>query len=101
MASKFRKFYDDEKLPQNLITFLSMPFSIQVGVYIKFFDVIYGLGVVFDRHGYAVYSSDSKITGWKDYTKPLASEYFKESENILVNAERALLKIIEFVKVPF
>ena len=101
MAKKFSTFYISLNLPIPIDKFIAYPLELTIGVYIKFFDLTYGLGIVYDRNSYCIYSSDKKLTNWQDRTKPLASEYFKKSEDTLVNAEKAIIRIIDLTSVPF
>ena len=101
MAKKFKDFYEAENIGIPFTVFIGLSITLQLGIFIKFFDTVYGYGIVFDRYSYAIFSSEPAINGWQNIRECVASEYFKRKPDIIDNGELAILRIIELIKVPF
>jgi hypothetical protein len=100
---EFLQWYND-KYPNTISLFQNLPFTMQLGVYLEYFESIYNLIVLVSTKGYRIQFTDTRITPIYGINNMQYNHYkfdYEDSKNIMIGYESAIKWLFENYNLPF
>lgn len=104
--SSFRPFIQwfDTTYPNMLSLFQTLPFTMQLGVYLAYFETIYKLVIMVNTKGYTIHFSDNRAVEIKNQNNLTYNHYkfdHTEPKSIIFGYELGIQWLFENFDLPF
>ena len=99
----FLQWYND-KYPNSISVFQNLPFTMQIGVYLEYFETIYNLIIIVNTKGYSIQFTDERKTPIHGVNNMQYNHYkyeHNEPKLILFGFELGILWLFENYDLPF
>lgn len=100
---EFLHWYND-KYPNTISLFQNLPFTMQLGVYLEYFESIYNLIVLVSTKGYRIQFTDNRITPIHGENNMQYNHYkfdHVKDSNIMIGYEIAIKWLFQNYNLPF
>lgn len=99
----FLQWYN-EKYPNTISLFQNLPFTMQLGVYLEYFQSMYDLIVLVSTKGYRIQFTDNRVTPIHGQNNMQYNHYkfdYEDSKNIMIGYEEAIKWLFSNYNLPF
>lgn len=94
----------DARYPNSIVLFQNLPFTMQIGVYLEYFETVYSLIVITNRYGYSIQFSDDRKTPIHGVNNMQYNHYkfeYNEPKSIIFGYELGIIWLFNNYDLPF